>query len=779
MNYWAHSDPSGLSSDAPGNRWQLLKIHLRNVSVLAERLARESAPDQLALHQMASMSGLLHDYGKYSSCFQAMICSGRGRCPHSIYGAIAARQFGLKTGESERDWAMPVVRAIAAHHGGLRDDSSIEPETRPTSGAAPTKALRDEAKKIWPVAKLDQPGIVRACLAPPPLACRRKQDLLTRMLLSCLVDADRLDTAGRADQKSSPLRAEERLKQLLLHLDGLHARAVAGDGNSDVLAVREQVQELCRMAAQGSARLLSLAVPTGGGKTLAAMRFALERAAVRPDDARRIIVVIPYLSIIEQNAKVYRKVFGEDAIFEHHSGAVYALAKMRNQSTETDYYEPRRESDNDAELPLKRLETENWDAPVLVTTSVRFFESLFSNHPSDLRRVHNIARSIIVLDEVQTLPRRLLAPLLDMLRELTEDWGCTVVMATATQPAFEARLPKHESYAWPKGTVTPIIPPAIAAEMHSALQRVHIEWRLSQPMPWNELADEVLTHPQALCVVNLRRHAALLYDALCAKADATTREGIFHLSTRMCAQHRLDVLAVIRERLAAKLPCVVVSTQLIEAGVDVDFPIAFRALGPLDAIIQVAGRVDREGRLTAAAGKPAGRLIVFATEDGNTPPYEYKEATAVTAGLARDNDLQTDDLDAMQSYFERYYGDADDQTRGKHLAHMRDDNQLAFATLADQFEMIHSRTKDVFVPYKDGKKLLDQLRESGYMKDWKLLRKLQRYSVGLQPWEFEEARKKTLYEVFPGTDIWACSEPAYEVDGRGLLTDQTAGGLIQ
>jgi len=317
------------------------------------------------------------------------------------------------------------------------------------------------------------------------------------MLLSCLVDADRLDTAGRANQQA-PLLATTRLELLRRHLDDLHALAVAHGGSSAVLDVREQVQELCRIAAHTSARLLSLAVPTGGGKTLAAMRFALERAAAHPDEARRVIVVIPYLSIIEQNAEVYRKVFGNDAILEHHSGAVYALTVRNTQDEDAGRFETRKEPDDDASLPLKRLETENWDAPVIVTTSVRFFESLFSNHPSDLRRVHNIARSIIVLDEVQTLPRRLLAPLLDMLRELTEDWGCTVVMATATQPAFEARLPKHVSYAWPKGTVTPIISPEVAARMHTELQRVLIEWRIDRPTAWDDLAAEMLNHQQAL-----------------------------------------------------------------------------------------------------------------------------------------------------------------------------------------------------------------------------------------------------------------------------------------
>jgi CRISPR-associated endonuclease/helicase Cas3 len=413
-----------------------------------------------------------------------------------------------------------------------------------------------------------------------------------------------------------------------------------------------------------------------------------------------------------------------------------------------------------------------------VTTSVRFFESLFSNHPSDLRRVHNIARSIIVLDEVQTLPRRLLAPLLAILRELTEDWGCTVVMATATQPAFEARIAKH-SYAWPAGTITPIVPLESAAKMHTTLRRVAIEWRIDQPTPWPALAAEIIQQPQALCVVNVRQHAATLYDEMLTQCDETEREGIFHLSTRMCAQHRLDVLALIRQRLIEEKPCRVVSTQLIEAGVDVDFPIAFRALGPLDAIIQVAGRVDREGRLTAAAGKPAGRLVVFKSEDGKTPPNEYHEATAVTEVLARERDIQNDDLTAMQSYFERYYGDADDKTRGKPLADLRDDDQLAFATLAEQFEMISSRTKDVFVAYgSNGTALIDEL-QSAFLLGGGLLRRLQRYSVGLLPWDFEAFVRKGLILAHPRIEgIWTASTTAYDA-GRGLREEHDLSKFIQ
>jgi len=229
--FWAHSDPDGLPFDSPSSRAQPLADHLSNVSRLAKLLAQAAAPDDPALHRMAIMAGLLHDYGKYTECFQKMIRVGRGKCPHSIFGAIAARQFGLRPGEPSRDWAMPVVHAIAAHHAGLRDHDSLEPETRSTNGSGPVKQQREIALNIWRAALKDQPAIPRALRSIPPPPSKCSQDLLTRMLLSCLVDADRLDTAGRANSQA-PLLASERLSQLLRHLGDLHVQAVARGGKA-------------------------------------------------------------------------------------------------------------------------------------------------------------------------------------------------------------------------------------------------------------------------------------------------------------------------------------------------------------------------------------------------------------------------------------------------------------------------------------------------------------------------------------------------------------------
>lgn len=773
MEFWAHSDPRGLSADESGNRWQLLAEHLEQVSHLARELARAAAPGDEAFQQMAASAGMLHDLGKYTGCFQKMLAGSGKRCPHSIYGALAS--FEDAAG-SPRPSPYPVAAVIAAHHAGLKNkDDLLQEFSHPEMHARDRIELND----FWQGAVADQPALLEALR---PIMKRQrpkdKADLFIRMLLSCLVDADRLNTARR-DWSPLPLEATRRLAQLAQYVRELETRADGRPSNNRVVSqARSEVQEGCRSAALGDRRLLSLSVPTGGGKTLASMRFALERAAARPDEYRRIIVVIPYLSIIEQNAEVYSRVFGKDAVLEHHSGAVYNLTTTNNNGDEkaARFLLHGEEEDREPNLAVKRSETENWDAPIIVTTSVRFFESLFSNHPSDLRRVHNIARSIIVLDEVQTLPRTLLAPLLGMLRELTEDWGCTILMATATQPAFEARTVRQESYAWPSGTVHEIM--SNPQGLHQALQRVRIEWRLDQPMRWADLAMEMLTHLQVLCVVNTRQHAALLHQSLReACTCAEQRESVFHLSTRMCAQHRLDVLAEIRQRLDAGLVCVLVSTQLIECGVDVDFPIAYRALGPFDAIIQVAGRVDREGTLTQAMGTPGGRLIVFQSEDGKTPPHDYAEATKITESLARESDVQPNDLAAVEKYFERYYSDPDGLARGEPLSQMRIDKELKFKTLAEQFEMINSRTKDVFVPYGAGKALIERLLTSHYL-DYELMKDMRRFTVGLQPWEFEEARRKVIYETRSGSDLWVCGDLAYEQQGRGLVTSPSAASQI-
>jgi CRISPR-associated endonuclease/helicase Cas3 len=693
--------------------------------------------------------------GKYSDPFQEMIITGKGRCQHAIYGAAWASYDAVVGAGNQRPVHMAL--AIAGHHAGLPNLVGGE-----ASLQARIEKRKAEAQNLEARAKSDSELLRQLIEQPlPPFGHVETSqfDLYTRMLFSCLIDADRLDSAG-LPLLQAPLNPTERLQSLLPELDRLATKMPEGV----VKSARQQVLRDCLAAGKLQDRLLSLSVPTGGGKTLAGVAYALKQAALNPNTYRRIIVVIPYLSIIEQTAEVYGRVFGRDAILEHHSGVQDRLVPIDDAHFIPDTSD---EQAANAAARSSRSETENWDAPLIVTTSVRFFESLFSNRPSDLRRVHNIARSIIILDEVQTLPRRLLAPLLAMIRELSENWGCVFVFSTATQPAFQRGVESPRDARLAPGSVKEIIQEPEA--LRSSLKRVQIEWQIEKPIGWPEVARQMLSQSQALCIVNLRDHASLVFDEALRQVHERGLDaaGLVHLSTRMCAAHRLHVLARVRDRLRRHLPCWVVSTQLIEAGVDVDFPLVLRAMGPLDSIFQAAGRADREGRLTAALDQPGGQVIVFLPEDDRVPPNEYRIATDLTNTLAMEalrkgSSLQVDSADAIGAFFERYYGEGADL--GEKLQAMR--QKAEFASLANEFEMINSRTRDVFVPYgEETLYWLDELRTVGRLTG-ELRHKLQRSVVGLQPYEVEKARG-VLYELRPGSEVWLAVEGSYS-ETKGL-----------
>ena len=766
VSYWAHSAPNSQSGSDSRAGWQLLSVHLEAVARIACELASAARPPDERLASLANLSGLLHDFGKYSDAFQKMLATGRGKPQHSIHGALLA-----EVGAAEapvKPGLHTVAAAIAGHHAGLADwNTHLQEQLKQREYRAETNSLVQRACADFPELKCIISDLSNRQDASPGARCAR-YDLFVRMLFSCLVDADRLDSAGRPLLQEQ-LRADERLKTLLHHLDGLQERSPDGP----VKQMRAQVLQDCLNAASKQQRLFSLSVPTGGGKTLAAMAFALLRAELYPERFRRVIVVIPYLSIIEQNAEVYARVFGKDALLEHHSGSIQKLIKH-----DEDHFIPATGTEGEEERQFQetglRPETENWDAPLIVTTSVRFFESLFSNRPSDLRRVHNIARSIVILDEVQTLPRRLLGPLLDMMKELAEDWDTNFVFSTATQPAFERKPGPKKDLRWAPGTLTEII--SDKKSLREALKRVEIRWEIQpeQAVGWPAVTERMMAERQCLAIVNLRDHASQLYQEVLrvAKSDGEDTCGVFHLSTRMCAAHRLRVLERIRYRLKAGASCHVVSTQLVEAGVDVDFPLVLRALAPLDSIVQAAGRADREGKITAKlGGKPGGKVVVFLPEDERMPPNEYAEAAAKTQDIAQDaldkgESVQVDSADAMAEFFERYYGQVKDKYLGSELIEMRDERQ--FATLAKEFEMISSRTKDIFVPDdEEAIAAIDLLRTELQMtgafnpklrRD--LFRFLQRRTVGLNPSEFSKAHD-VIEELFKGSDMWVAVKQAY------------------
>jgi len=671
----------------------------------------------------------------------------------------AARKPGLNT----------VMAAIAGHHAGLADWSDYSKKLNEQIYRRQTEEIRARAsvdckefESLVSVLSNQQDAF--------PGATKAKLDLFIRVIFSCLVDADRLNSGGRTPLQDD-LRADERLQTLLKHVAELQRDSPEGR----VKQMRASVLEDCLNAASSPQRLFSLSVPTGGGKTLAAMAFALRRAVLHPERFRRVIVVIPYLSIIEQNAQVYADVFGQDAVLEHHSGSVQKLV-IKHVENDEDHFIPASDTTDQEEKNFQetglRPETENWDAPLIVTTSVRFFESLFSNRPADLRRVHNITRSIVILDEVQTLPRRLLGPLLDMMKELAEDWDTNFVFSTATQPAFERPQCKHD-LRWSAETLTEIIHDP--ASLHKALKRVEICWEIQpeQAVGWPAVAERTMAERQCLAIVNLRDHASQLYQEVLriAKQDGEDTCGVFHLSTRMSAAHRLRVLEEIRKRLKAGASCHVVSTQLVEAGVDVDFPLVLRALAPLDSIVQAAGRADREGKLTAKLGNPGGKVVVFLPEDHKLPPNEYKEAAGITEVIAKQEledgkSVQVDSAEAIRLYFERYYGGSG-TVLGENLLDLR--NKLSFASLAQEFEMISNRTRDVFVPDdEEARKAIERLRFVGELTP-ALRRDLQRHIVGLSPSEFEKA-KNVIERVATasGDEIWVATSYNQQL---GLIFD--------
>jgi CRISPR-associated endonuclease/helicase Cas3 len=770
VSYWAHSAPNSQSDSDSRAGWQLLSVHLEAVARIARELASAARPPDERLASLANLSGLLHDFGKYTDCFQQMLRTGHGRCQHAIHGAMLAH-FGAE-GAATKPGLNTVMTAIAGHHAGLADWSNFREKLS-------EPRYRREVEEILARAATDCPELGRMVSGlgsqqdTPPGPRKARFDLFVRMLFSCLVDADRLDSGGRTPLQGE-LRAAERLDTLRKHIDALQKDSPEGL----VKKMRANVLGDCLNAASAQQRLFSLSVPTGGGKTLAAMAFALRRATLYPERFRRVIVVIPYLSIIEQNAQVYSRVFGQDALLEHHSGSIQKLVKH-----DEDHFIPAPGTEDEEGKQFQetglRPETENWDAPLIVTTSVRFFESLFSNHPSDLRRVHNIARSIVILDEVQTLPRRLLGPLLGMMKELAEDWDTNFVFSTATQPAFER--PQHKrDLRWEPGTLTEIV--REPASLREALKRVEIHWEIDHAVGWPQLAERMLAVPQCLAIVNVRDHAGQLYAEVLRVAEekGLPRAGILHLSTRMCAAHRLRVLETIRKRLKAGKSCHVVSTQLVEAGVDVDFPLVLRALAPLDSIVQAAGRADREGKITAALGQPGGRVVVFLPEDHKLPPNEYKEAAGITEAIAKDEiesggSVQVDSADAIRLYFERYYGGSGTDLGQKlvdHRAHER------FATLAQEFEMISNRTRDVFVPDdEEARKAIERLRFSGDLTP-SLRRTLQRHIVGLSPSEFQKAGG-VLERVATaaGDEIWVAVDQAYD-EQLGLIFDPGPERLV-
>lgn len=753
MNYYAHTaeDEHGRPLPESSGRWQPLKVHLQNVAALARGFATP-----LALGEEAELAGLLHDLGKYANRFQQRLHNP------SIHGI---NHWAAGTAQSAAMKACAVAFASDGHHTGIPalNDSTAGISLRQTVEKFASPETRAELTGQCPESLeelLDRfagDALQLPSFAPRPIKDKFAEALRTRMLFSCLVDADFLDTEQHFD-KSMPglrvapgLRAEEALARLQ---QDLGSKPSAGPVN----ALRRQLLQDCLKAAERQPGLFTLTAPTGSGKTLASLAFALKHithhnAALATDDPRRfrrVIVVIPYTRIIEQTAQVYRKLFeeafGPDYVLEHHSAVA---PRERKEDSGRDAEEER--------LRRARLATENWASPLVVTTNVQFFESLFSNRASDCRKLHNIGRSVVLFDEVQTLPPRLVPSLLSAVRLLTRDYGVTAVFMTATQPAFAAAgaaLPND----WQPVEIS--FNPAAMAE---TLRRTRIEL----PAPnvtttWPELAQRLATGDQSLCVVNTTKDARELFRLM----KEIRPDSAFHLSARLCPAHRREKLDEIRRRLdpANGEPCHLVSTQIIEAGVDVDFPVVFRALGPLDSIIQTAGRCNREGRHAAPCP-----VVVFRPVDIELPPGAYALATAKTEEfLARHPDTPLHQPETYRNYFAELYklvgpekADAD-----KVFKFSKD---FDFPAAAEACQLVGNETRAVLVKWKRGADLAEKLRALKHLTAAEC-REAQRYSVNLYQSEFFDAQAKGyIYQPAEGWNFWVWNSDYDDNLGLGHL----------
>jgi len=648
--YYAHS-----GRDASSDRldWQLLRDHLLAVSREAKRFGSDIEIQGRSLGPAAYAAGLFHDLGKYRPGFQSKIFGAPPPDKTSTYH----KQAGAAKAWQRKHYA--VAFAIAGHHGGLPDRDGLQKAVRHDSGESAAAAL-------WPEAIADCPELAR-CDWPTLISGGSSRDdssllfdLETRLLFSCLVDSDWTDTSehdrrvkGWAAEPGPPRLTKETAESWLTSVLA-RIRTRADECKNEVVrqARADVLQAALKAAAESSPGFFTLEVPTGGGKTLAGLAFALKHATEAKNGLRRIIYIAPYLSILDQNAREIREALGVardgPAVFEHHS--------LSDPSSDTEEGDEQREE----RRAVAARRAENWDAPVIVTTNVQFLESLFSNEPGRCRKLHNIARSVIVLDECQAIPARLLAPTCGMLRQLVEHLGCTIVLATATQPTLNH--PELHARGAGLSNVRPIVPPEL--DLFARLRRVHVEWpRAGEFLDWNDasrlmIGGEGKAQQAALCVVNTKRAARELFQILKEQRP----NDVFHLSTWMCPAHRLNVLDQVKARLAAGQPCYLVSTQLIEAGVNVDFPIVLREMAPLEAIIQAAGRCNREGNHCGPDGTPGGRVIVFHSRAAKEnkeryfprdPWYVLGRDVLETFFLGTGRLPSIDDPKVIKDYFER------------------------------------------------------------------------------------------------------------------------------
>lgn len=728
------------AQEGDDREWQRLDEHLNNTADCAEEFSSD-----FGAGTWGRALGILHDAGKATEAFQRRLHGSSETVDHSTFGAKEAISL-YNVPETQNIGGTLMAYALAGHHGGMPNGILEGHESgkslRYRLLQAPDSIdgfnqLVDEDKVTIPIAsELESLPCVRG------LATQRSCSLsgadrktlhdygvfsvtaFPRMIFSALVDADYLDTEEYAQPGLAALRARDYddIGALLNMLEQHMSKLEKGSPDTPVNRARRSILADSKSAAEQAPGIFTMAAPTGSGKTLASLTFSLIHATRH--DMSRVIIAIPFTSIVEQTAAVLKGIFGKKNVLEHHSSYDF-------------------EADSDSALE-ERLAVQNWDAPIIVTTNVQLLESLYSNKPGKCRKLHNIAKSVIILDEAQTIPDDLLMPSLAMLEDLTIDYGCSVVMSTATQPAVDEL--------WPFGSrPSPIV--RHTEEFDSAFGS-RSEFITRGKMREDVLVNELIDAGRVLCVVGTKAKARRLYqeakELIASDGEDASYDGVFHLSANMVPAHRSAVINQIRVRLSRGSRCIVISTQLIEAGVDVDFPVVYRELAGIDSLCQAAGRCNRNGRLRDPDGKPtAGKVHVFELEGADGLPDSQDLASnwlnkmkAIAGQIIRENHDTLDESMTREFFIRRYHtGDIKENLDGTHLyRELTSDNLLAgkfenlsYREYANMFKVISDEGASIFVPWEaEGRMLHAELERSDNPSS--MVMRLQRFSVSVRPY---------------------------------------------
>lgn len=729
VEYYAHTG----SDLEDKSTWQTLSEHSNEVARRAEAFA-----EKFGMGAWGRSLGLLHDAGKVSQGFQKRL-EGGPSVDHSTAGAKLAIDLYKSTGRF-------MAYELSGHHGGM-PCGIMRAKGLQSSRTPLDERLKSQIESYDAFFELIDAGEIvlpNSKELGAPMRLHRAFNgtankvfstfVLGHFLFSSLVDADYLDTECFMTPEASEAREARKLasvEELLAKLEAHMAKIMEEAKDTSVNRARRAVYENCLVAALQAPGLFTMTVPTGGGKTLSSMAFALRHAVEH--GMERVIVAIPFTSIVEQSAATLKEIFGAENVLEHHSN--YDFSNL-----------------DDEEKAKQRLAIQNWDAPIVVTTNVQLFESLFSNKPSKSRKVHNLTNSIIILDEAQTLPDSLLKPSLAMLEELTLGYGASIVLCTATQPALDGL--------WPFGAE----PREIVAcrETFDEAFGNRVRYEMLDTIDKNDLVEQLAARHEVLCVVGTRSLARTVFEDVVARAvdrgdlsdaEHASDEGFFHLSAFMVPMHRSAVIEIIRGRLDRKERCVVVSTQLVEAGVDVDFPEVFRELAGLDSVVQAAGRCNREG------GLPGGGTVhVFECAiDGKRQKTSVwlEKMKSIARDTIRQNGGEVDEA-LIPRFFDTRYSTENLDAKGIFESTTAPDLvQSGFKTMpyeqcAVDYRIIEDDSVPVFVPWGDeGHKMLHELLASENPAS--LAMRLQRFSVGVPVWQigaFEKADALEELEPF-------------------------------